>query len=76
MKTRIGVVLAMVVVCLGMIDATTTTLSGWVPSAWNVDRQIATTCHALSRIEQRKITRSQIVIGALARLGERSGSDR
>jgi hypothetical protein len=30
MKTRIGVVLAMVVVCAGTIDAKTATLSGWV----------------------------------------------
>lgn len=30
MKTRIGVVLAMVVLCGGPIDAKTTTLSGWV----------------------------------------------
>jgi hypothetical protein len=30
MKTRIGVVLAMVFACLGTIDAKTTTLSGWV----------------------------------------------
>jgi hypothetical protein len=30
MKTRIGVVLAMFVVCVGTIDAKTTTLSGWV----------------------------------------------
>jgi hypothetical protein len=30
MKTRIGVVLAMVVVCVGTVDAKTTTLSGWV----------------------------------------------
>jgi hypothetical protein len=30
MKNGIGVVLAMVVVCVGTIDAKTTTLSGWV----------------------------------------------
>lgn len=30
MKTRIGVLLAMVVVSVGTIDAKTTTLSGWV----------------------------------------------
>jgi hypothetical protein len=30
MKTRIGVVLALVVVCFGTIDAKTATLSGWV----------------------------------------------
>ena len=30
MRIRIGVVLAMVVVCVGTIDAQTTTLSGWV----------------------------------------------
>ena len=30
MKTRIAVVLAMVIVCVGTIDAKTTTLSGWV----------------------------------------------
>ena len=30
MKTRIGAVLATVVVCVGAIDAKTTTMSGWV----------------------------------------------
>jgi hypothetical protein len=30
MKTRVGVVLATLVVCVGTIDAKTTTLSGWV----------------------------------------------